>query len=357
LGIDFGDHSLVWGVEGFAGYDDHYGLCEHRARRVLGPLARFTLHGASRPEFTLSGLVGRQVDIGGPAVGAELGVTMGFPKGIESDALFLPHTAVGFEVGLASFQARQEWLLSYTVDAGVHILPFMDTLGECVAGRPQRDADGHRVCTRPPTTRTRRRDRRRQSPNERYAARLRSSAHEEFESVAAFLNLATDLGRVGAPPELSQRARLAAREELEHTALVSNLVSHVSGVPFEPTPPRILSRPVLDPEQALRRLARESWLDGCLGEALSAALAAHESQTADDALVRSVHAQIARDEHQHAELAWDILAWCSNQDAQLASELRTSRFTNVSAKGDRNELGQVTARVHTLARQRLADLL
>jgi hypothetical protein len=58
---------------------------------------------------------------------------------------------------------------------------------------------------------------------------------------------------------------------------------------------------------SLEQIAVASLRDGCLGEGFAAALAGHACGRASDPEVRAVHAEIARDESEHAELAWRIV--------------------------------------------------
>src|SRR5262245_61741100 len=61
---------------------------------------------------------------------------------------------------------------------------------------------------------------------------------------------------------------------------------------------------------ALVCLAQEAWIDGCLGEGAAAGAAAAAVAEAHAPEARATQEIIARDEGRHAELAWDVLAWC-----------------------------------------------
>jgi hypothetical protein len=80
--------------------------------------------------------------------------------------------------------------------------------------------------------------------------------------------------------------------------------------------------------RSVSELARESLIDGCLNEGVSAAVAMASSESARDPAVRDAWATIARDESSHAALAWDILAWCLEQgEPGLGRQLRKAIHT------------------------------
>lgn len=132
-------------------------------------------------------------------------------------------------------------------------------------------------------------------------------ARAEYASISAFQRMARELRAVGAPGGLVRAALRSADEEARHTQLCASLVD----APFWLLP--------LDPgysearwtsgtPEALTTLAREAWLDGCLGEGIAAAHAAEAAASAGGAAAGVQHA-IAADERRHAELAWAILDW------------------------------------------------
>jgi hypothetical protein len=63
------------------------------------------------------------------------------------------------------------------------------------------------------------------------------------------------------------------------------------------------------PPPSVDALAVETFRDGCVGETLAARVASATLRVCTLLAVREVLARVAADERQHAELAWDILAW------------------------------------------------
>lgn len=146
-----------------------------------------------------------------------------------------------------------------------------------------------------------------------------TAAHQEAESVVAFLELEGRLRSVGAPSELSTRCRSAAREEARHARLCCALARH-SGV-VAPTTIAHGQRPRSDwkPLRGLKRrsevmrIALESLIDGSIGEGGSARRLELQSTSTDNAWAASTLAQMARDERGHARLGDDIVGWCRSE--------------------------------------------
>lgn len=130
----------------------------------------------------------------------------------------------------------------------------------------------------------------------------RSMAHLERASVGAFVELAHDLERHGAPPDLVRRARAAARDEARHANLCeARLVAR--GVPLA-----LLERDV-QPAMDLWRLAVQNAREGCVREAFGALVARVQAARVTDEDTRRTFDAIADDETAHGQLAWDIHAW------------------------------------------------
>lgn len=104
----------------------------------------------------------------------------------------------------------------------------------------------------------------------------------------------------------------AACDEIHHAALCAHLASRHLRRRIRPTLPNGGLRAPLGGFDGVRRIATESWIDGCLGEGIAARHAAQASARATDGAARAVQRRIAEDERRHADLAWDILEWaCS----------------------------------------------
>lgn len=158
---------------------------------------------------------------------------------------------------------------------------------------------------------------------------------DEHASIAAFARLSLQLLALGAPPELIARSHQAALEEVDHARRCAALASRFAGRPVAPGALPEACAPVARVD--LATMAADTLREGCLGEAVAAEVAARALAKATDAGVREALTVIARDEAEHARLAWDIVDWCVSaggdpvRDA-LAEVLRTA--PDVGARGD-----------------------
>lgn len=151
---------------------------------------------------------------------------------------------------------------------------------------------------------------------------LARAAELEATAVFAFDIVAGELARFGAPAELVDDALVAARDEIRHAVVVSDLAKRFGGEP----------RPVEAPaprERARRAFAIENAVEGCVRETFGAALAAWQAARATDPAVRDAMRGIARDEARHADLGWRIDAWL--EDIAPADERRAMRAARIAS--------------------------
>jgi hypothetical protein len=120
----------------------------------------------------------------------------------------------------------------------------------------------------------------------------------EAASVGAFALVARELESFGAPRDLAQRARSAARDEIRHAALMSR---HAGIEPAHVTS----TAPARTPFE----VALDNAVEGCVNESFAAIVARFQSRSARDEDLRTEFASIADDECMHGDLAWDIAAW------------------------------------------------
>jgi hypothetical protein len=135
------------------------------------------------------------------------------------------------------------------------------------------------------------------------------AAYSETVAILSFQQLAFDLEALGAPASLVQEARQAARDEARH-ARVSLAVARRLGSPgllgrTELPPWPTLSRPVRRAPR-LFDVALENATGGCVNEIFGTWLQLHQAQHAPEPVLRAVAEQIARDEAEHAALAFRL---------------------------------------------------
>lgn len=145
---------------------------------------------------------------------------------------------------------------------------------------------------------------------EALAAEWLDAARMEHASVPAFAQLSLQLAALGAPAGLLRRTHEAALDEVRHAERCYSLASDFGGERYTAGAITALAAPGRGEPVTFDRVACESLEDGCLAEGIAAEIARLGATTATDPAVAETLAMIARDEARHAELAWDILAWC-----------------------------------------------
>ena len=146
-------------------------------------------------------------------------------------------------------------------------------------------------------------------------------AQKEHASVPAFARISWMLAAVGAPADLVAWSHRAALEEVDHARRCFALAAGYGGREHtvEPMPDLLLGG--LDVEgDPLVHLATESLRDGCLLEDFNADVAAACADACEDANVRAVLEQIAREERSHAEFSWALVAWLADRGGAALRE-------------------------------------
>lgn len=163
------------------------------------------------------------------------------------------------------------------------------------------------------------------------AALWRRDAQAEHASVPAFSRIGWALAGLGAPPRLLRGAHAAALQEVAHAEGCFALVAGYAGAEEGPQAlPELLRG---GEATSLIAVAVESLRDGCLLEGLSADVAARGCEGAEDPAVKDVLATIARDEAAHAELAWEILAWCVDRGGEAVRAAVVAALRSLPAAG------------------------
>lgn len=128
---------------------------------------------------------------------------------------------------------------------------------------------------------------------------LADAAANEAASVQSFRSLNRELSRCGV--RSSALLRRAARQEIGHARLLGRLAKA-----------RGCERPkqsyARSNKRSLVEIAFENAHEGCVAETYAALIALHQAQAAEDAKIRQAFSTIAREEAEHAELAWALHA-------------------------------------------------
>jgi hypothetical protein len=157
------------------------------------------------------------------------------------------------------------------------------------------------------------------------AERLAQMAQLEAASVDAFHALHTDLATFGAPRSLLAAVQSAAKDEIRHARMAS-----LAAERFGARVPQTQVAPI--PRRSLAQLAVENAEEGCVRETFGAALAAMQAERASDPRLRRMMRRIARDELEHAALAWRIAAWLVTRlDAKALARVQEARDAALDA--------------------------
>jgi hypothetical protein len=149
-------------------------------------------------------------------------------------------------------------------------------------------------------------------------------AHLEAASVTAFRILRDDLRACRAPKKLVHAAARAARDEIRHARSTGALARRFGGTVRRPS---IAKRP----SRSIEAMAIENAIEGCVRETFGALLATRQAELARDPVVRATMMRIARDETQHAALAWRIAGFLSRKlDAAARQNVERAKRTAVS---------------------------
>ena len=133
----------------------------------------------------------------------------------------------------------------------------------------------------------------------------------EHASVASFTRAALALMQRGAPAALVDGCLLAARQEIGHARDAFSLASAYGGRPVSPGP--LPLPPSVSLPDSLTAFALETFAEGCVNETCAAVLAAERLLTETDALAQRALGKVVKEETEHAELSWRMLAWLLEQ--------------------------------------------
>lgn len=141
---------------------------------------------------------------------------------------------------------------------------------------------------------------------------LSQTATLEAVAVHAFAVMHDELRMHGAPQSLLDRVQRAERDEVRHAKLFTHLLEAHGGTFAVPHVAKVGPRPLV-------AIAIENAVEGAVRETYAALLATWQAQHAQSATLRATLRGVARDETQHAELSWDVMAWL---DTKLTAQER-----------------------------------
>ena len=139
-------------------------------------------------------------------------------------------------------------------------------------------------------------------------------AEGEHASVASFARNALQLLSSEVPSDILMLSHQAASDEIKHAKICYGLATTFLGDDFTPG--------TLDVERSLeksdlKRIARSIIQEGAIAETIAAVEAKVRAHTAKDSSIKTAVSQIARDESNHAQLAWSTIKWMRNRFAEI----------------------------------------
>jgi len=144
------------------------------------------------------------------------------------------------------------------------------------------------------------------------ASHWRRLAELKHASIVAFEQLHGQLARLDAPDHLLEGCIRASRQEADHADRCFALASRYEGATVTPGRLRVRGIPV----PSLVSVATDSLRDGVLNEGYAAWVADQQLLFATDPQVVATLRTIARDEAEHAQLSWSIMAWCATRGGE-----------------------------------------
>ena len=136
------------------------------------------------------------------------------------------------------------------------------------------------------------------------------SAESEHASIASFARHTLQLLSLNVPAEILLSSQNAAIDEVRHTETSYGVANAVLKTAISPD--------VLDIQHGLKHLSFEEIVksiiqEGCIQETLSAIEVNLAANLAGHSWLRQVMLQIATEEANHAQLAWDTIQWLNER--------------------------------------------
>ena len=153
-----------------------------------------------------------------------------------------------------------------------------------------------------------------QSINQAIATEFSEQGEGEHGSVASFARHTLQLMTMGAPSELLISSQKASMDEIRHAKMAYGLAATFLGSNVRPGS--------LDIDGSVKSSSKEDIIqsvinEGCIGETISAVRMKLQSHYAQQPMVKDILEQIAADESNHAQLAWNTVQWAVERYSDL----------------------------------------
>jgi len=164
------------------------------------------------------------------------------------------------------------------------------------------------------------------SLNHAIALEFANQGEAEHASVASFARHTLQLMTMGAPPSLLIGSQEAALDEIRHAKMCYGIANSFLGAHIQPS--------IFDVDDSVKTISndeiiRSVIIEGCIGETIAAVQAQLGAHYAKEPIVKGILENIAVDESNHAQLAWNTVKWAIVRFPELgnvAEETFTSRL-------------------------------
>jgi hypothetical protein len=146
----------------------------------------------------------------------------------------------------------------------------------------------------------------------------KKAALAEHASIASFSRFTLQLLHLGAPAHLVRASVAATNDEINHTVMCLDMVHYWTGKKIGPAAFDLSN---VKNDFDVESIIYSTITEGCVGETISAEVAVRGVSLAQDNRTRDVLQQIAFEEQNHADLAWNFLAWATEKYANMRGKI------------------------------------
>ena len=157
--------------------------------------------------------------------------------------------------------------------------------------------------------------------SERVGSLWMKQGEAEHASVASFAKNTLQLLSIAAPPKLLIASQKASIDEINHSKISYELANSFMRQTI--VPGKLEVRGSLESGN-INQIVRSTIHEGCIEETVSAVEAHHNARMAKTKDIKDYVFNIASDETNHAQLAWDTIRWIIERYTEMKSYARDS---------------------------------
>ena len=152
------------------------------------------------------------------------------------------------------------------------------------------------------------------SSNQAIAIEFLNQGEGEHASVASFARHTLQLMSMGAPTTMLIGSQKAALDEIKHAKMCYGIAKSFLGAKIQPS--------TLNIDGSVTKISNSEIIqsvitEGCIGETVAAVRAQLSVHYAKEPNIKSILQEIASDETNHSQLAWNTVQWAINRFPEL----------------------------------------